>query len=103
MSRLLALMFACGTGAGTVKVMSDPAAMTVSLAPHHTTVAAIKAVSRHHVGPATPRIAGLETTLWDLRVVVCLVKPETDEDRHVVIGDTSAARQSPIVSGATAW
>jgi hypothetical protein len=50
MSLLLELMLACGTERWTVKVMSDPAAMTVSLAPHHTTVAAIKAVSRHHVG-----------------------------------------------------
>jgi hypothetical protein len=60
MSLLLELMFACGTERWTVKVMSDPAAMTVSLAPHHTTVAAIKG----GVAPPCPS--------WPLAVAVNL-------------------------------
>jgi hypothetical protein len=94
-SLLLALMFACGTERWTVNVLYDPGATGLSLAPHLTTVTAVNGTAPHTVGLHTPRLTGLETTLWDLRAVVCLVKPETDEDRHVVIADAPPGCQPP--------
>jgi len=95
---LLATVFAnpsaaCGTERWSVKVLSDPASAQLSLAPRRTTVAAFNATPRHQVGPGTPRIAGLETTLWDVRATVCLLKHERDEDLHVVVADSPAGCQ----------
>jgi hypothetical protein len=93
MSAALLALLLCGTERWTVKTLADPAAVSVSLAPQHTTVAAMNAMPRHATKPQTPRIPGLETTLWDLTAVVCLVKSEKDSDLHVVIADTVAGCQ----------
>jgi hypothetical protein len=89
--RIMSRLPGCGVERQAVKVLSDPAATAISSKPTPTTVATLNAVPRTKVGSDTSRIVGLETTLWDLTAIVCLIKDESDSDKHVVIGDSAWA------------
>jgi len=81
----------CGTERWSVKVGSDPGARQ-AMPTARSTIAELRALPRPAQLPDGQRIAGAETTIYELRdVLLQKVKKEADSDAHLVLADDSGA------------
>jgi hypothetical protein len=88
---------ACGVERWPVKTLTDARARLVDLRPRATTVRALRALRAPAVGPATPRLAGVERRTYRLRARLIELKLEADSDIHLVIADPTSRRRTMIV------
>jgi hypothetical protein len=90
---------ACGQERWPVKTGTDNDADLVILAPNRTTIAALQAVP----SPPNPnvrrssRFAPIETSVATLSAILTVIKPEADEDYHLVIADPANPAVTMIV------
>jgi hypothetical protein len=71
-----------------VKTLTDPAARSVNFTPRRTTVDALRALPvPGPIGAKTPRIQGVETTVYKIRVTLVEGRLVPDKDIHLVIRD----------------
>ena len=78
----------CGTERWSIKTLSDPGALSVSLTPRSTTIAALRA----RTAPATlasSRIGPVELTTYRIHARLVEFKLEADSDVHLVVADPS--------------
>ena len=75
----------CGEERWAVKTLSDKREHLVNFKPKDTTVSALRKKSSPGVGSDTPRIKGVETTNWRIKVGLVEMKLEDDHDIHLVV------------------
>ena len=68
-----------------MKTLSDKRERLVNFKPKDTTVNRLRKKSSPGVGSDTPRIKGVETTTWRIRVSLVEMKLEDDHDIHLVV------------------
>jgi hypothetical protein len=75
----------CGEERWAVKTLSDKREHLVNFKPKDTTVNALRKKPSPGVGSSTPRIKGVETTSWRIKVSLVEMKLEDDHDIHLVV------------------
>ena len=75
----------CGEERWAVKTLSDKRERLVNFKPRDTTVNRLRKKPSPGVGANTPRIKGVETTTWRIRVSLVEMKLEDDHDIHLVV------------------
>ena len=75
----------CGEERWAVKTLSDKRERLVNFKPKDTTVNRLRKKPSPGVGSDTPRIKGVETTTWRIRVSLVEMKLEDDHDIHLVV------------------
>ena len=75
----------CGEERWAVKTLSDKRERLVRFKPKGTTVTRLRKKRSPGVGPNTPRIKGVETTTWRIKVNLVEMKLEDDHDIHLVV------------------
>lgn len=78
----------CGVERWASKVLSDPAASQLNLAPKTITVAGINALPKACAHGDAER-SGIELQLYKLTAKVKLIKHEADGDLHIVLEDAA--------------
>jgi hypothetical protein len=80
-----------------VKTLTDAAVATIDYTPKPTTIHALVAVPRPPVGLDTPRMAGVERTVYRVRVALVKMTLEDDGDIHLIVADPRHTRATMIV------
>lgn len=80
----------CGTERWSVKVMTDPAASSVSLTPHATTIVHLRTLPAP-VHPTT-RYGVVERTTYRVHALLKEAKIEADQDIHLVLADPTTGQ-----------
>src|SRR3954447_19608833 len=75
----------CGEERWAVKTLSDKRERLVNFQPKDTTVNRLRKKLSPGVGSNTPRIKGVETTTWRIKVSLVEMKLEDDHDIHLVV------------------
>jgi hypothetical protein len=75
----------CGEERWAVKTLSDKRERLVHFKPKVTSVTLLRKKHSPGVGQDTPRIKGVETTTWRIRVSLIEMKLEEDHDIHLVV------------------
>lgn len=71
-----------------VKTLTDPGARRVNFTPRRTTVDRLRAEAVPvRITPSTPRLDGVETTTYKLRVTLVEARLVPDQDIHLVVRD----------------
>ena len=86
----------CGEGRWAVKTLTDPAARLIDMTPRLTTVGALRRLrfpARLH---NVPRIRGVETTTYVVRVALIGTMLQGDHDIHLVIADPGRLARTMI-------
>lgn len=80
----------CGTERWSVKVMTDPAASSVSLSPRSTTIVHLRSLT----APVNPsaRYGAVERTTYRVHALLKEAKVEADQDIHLVIADPTTGK-----------
>jgi hypothetical protein len=75
----------CGEERWAVKTLSDKRERLVNFKPKNTTVNRLRKKPSPGVGSSTPRIKGVETTNWRIKVSLVEMKLEDDHGIHLVV------------------
>ncbi len=75
----------CGVERWDVKTLSDPGVGQVQRAPKAASVAGLAHLRVPHVGPDSPRMPPIETTVFRVRAYLVATKHEPDGDLHAVL------------------
>ena len=75
----------CGEERWAVKTLSDKRERLVRFKPKDTTVNRLRKKLSPGVGSDTPRVKGVETTNWRIKVSLIEMKLEDDHDIHLVV------------------
>ena len=80
-----------------VKTLSDPKVGDVNFTPHDTSIGRLRNRRDPHTKPSTPRLDGVETTTFRVKVRLIEFKREDDKDIHLVVSVPSARSKTMIV------
>jgi hypothetical protein len=92
----------CGIERWAVKTLTDPRASLVKQTPKTSSVAALTRLPAPVAVRHRTRIAGVETTVYRLRVKLVEMKLEADDDVHLVVAGP-ATGQTMIVEFPSRW
>lgn len=101
----------CGVERWPVKTLTDPAAGLVKRTPKSTSVRTLTHFQPPGALRTQPRIAGVETSVWRVRVPLFGMKTESDGDVHLVVAQPADPGVTMIVefpadycdAGAPVW
>ena len=87
----------CGIERWEVKTLSDPDSSAVNFSPQEATVAWLVSLRQPLLSHSTPRLAPIETQVFQVTAFLIGVSEEEDRDFHIVIADLDDPSKTMIV------